>query len=273
MTARARFHAARAVRRLLGSRTPSGASQGRPAASAGRQRAGGAPARHGRRRKLRSLHSRTSSAGPTTAFTRPVRRGPGRARARTPQHVHRPAEIQPLSGPRRRRRTWPDRDPRRRQPRVHRRQRRARPARWFRNFRQRPSVRPREADRARGVERHPQSAFVRRPMMPPAELHQVVEPGRPTVRPVPNVVCIAPPGRAAREAAASISRGERAAQRRRDRACLPADVQHLSGGAVGHDDPPGVARQPLRRFRGDAQPAGVLQDGLTARGASSVAGT
>ena len=110
--------------------------------------------------------------------------------------------------------------------------------------------------------------------MPPAKLHQVVEPGRAAVRPVPDVMRIAPPGRAAREAAAPIPRHERAAQRRRDRARLPADVQHLPVGAVGHDDPSGVTRQPLRRFRGDTQPAGVFQDGLTTvRVASSGVGT
>ena len=93
--------------------------------------------------------------------------------------------------------------------------------------------------------------------MPPAELHQVVESGRPAVRPVPDMVRIAPP---------PVPRGERAAQRRRDRARLPAAAEHLSGGAVGHDDPSGLARQPACRFRGDAQPAGVFQHRLTVRG-------
>ena len=41
------------------------------------------------------------------------------------------------------------------------------------------------------LERHPQPAFVRRPVMPPAELHQIVQPGRAAVRPVPDVVRIA----------------------------------------------------------------------------------
>ena len=42
----------------------------------------------------------------------------------------------------------------------------------------RPSARVKRTA-PRVVERHPQAAFVRRPMMPPAELRQVVEPGRP----------------------------------------------------------------------------------------------
>ena len=223
-------------------------------------------------------HSRTSGVDPTTAFT-PAEAAARPTRPRSDSRADATARSSPSRDPAALRSTpavaapRPDRDPRRRQPRVHRRQRRPRPARRLRNLRQRPAVGPREADRARVVKLHLQAAFVHRPVMPPAKLHQVVEPGRAAVRPVPDVVRIAPPGRAAREAATPIPRRERTAQRRRDRARLPADAEHLSGGAVGHDDPSGVARQPARRFRGDAQPAGVLQHRLTVRGASSVAET
>jgi hypothetical protein len=53
---------------------------------------------------------------------------------------------------------------------------------------------------------------------------------------------------------------QRAPQRRRNRPRPNADFQHASVGVVPHDHAAGVARQALRRFRGNAH--AVLEDGL-----------
>ena len=241
------------------------------------QRAGGAAAGHGRRRrKRRSLRSRTSSAGPITAFT-PAEAAARPTRPRSDSRADATARASPSRDPAAPRSTpaSPHLARSRSPPPPAARRPAPAPPPSSAVVPEPPAAagRPREADRACVVEHHPQSAFMHGPVMPPAKLHQVVEPGRAAVRPVPDVMRIAPPGRATWEAATPIPRGERTAERRRDRARLPTDVQHLPGHAVGHDDPPGVTRQPLRRFRGDAQPTGVLQHRLTMRGVSSVAET
>jgi hypothetical protein len=67
-------------------------------------------------------------------------------------------------------------------------------------------------------------------------------------------------GLAAREAAAAVTMVERPPQRRRDRPGRGTDFQQAPGGIVPHHHPAGVARQALRRFRGNAR--AVLEDGL-----------
>ena len=82
--------------------------------------------------------------------------------------------------------------------------------------------------------------------------HQVIEGGGAAVGPMRNVVGIAAARRAARETAACIARGERAADRRGNRPGPATDVQHRSVGTFPHHYDAGVARQAPRRFRGNA---------------------
>ena len=60
-----------------------------------------------------------------------------------------------------------------------------------------------------------------------------------------------------------IAEGERAPQRRRNRATSRADLHDHAVGIVTHLHPAGVARDPLGRFRGNARPA--FEDRLTGR--------
>ena len=79
--------------------------------------------------------------------------------------------------------------------------------------------------------------------------------------PVPDVMALAEPDPATREAAPAVSMVERSPQRRRNRACPGPDLQQAPVCVVAHHDPARVARQALRRSGRNAQP--VLEDGLT----------
>ena len=178
-----------------------------------------------RRPRERRPRGRRRPAGAT------ARRGPSRG------PTARPATAAP--SPRRCR-------SRRRQTPVHRRQRRPVPGRGRRRLRQRPPVGPQERHRPAGVHPHAEVLLVHRPVVPPAQQHEVRERRLPAVGPVPDVVRIAAPGRAAREAALPVARGQRAAQRGRD-GPRPADraCSQLSGVRCG----PGSGAGGLRPSR------------------------
>ena len=77
-----------------------------------------------------------------------------------------------------------------------------------------------------------------------------------------HVMRVAPAGRATRKAATGIARGESATDRWRNRARLAAHVEDRAVGVVAHLHERGVARQPLRRFRGNVQSTMVYFDGV-----------
>jgi hypothetical protein len=86
--------------------------------------------------------------------------------------------------------------------------------------------------------------------------------GRPAAgTPAHHLVALAKPQSAAREAAAAIPVLECAPQRRRDRPGAGADFDHAPVLVVPHDDPARVARQTLRRSRGNAH--AVLENRLS----------
>ena len=64
----------------------------------------------------------------------------------------------------------------------------------------------------------------------------------------------------AREAAATIATLKRAPQRGRDRPSPGADLDEPAVGILSHHDTARIARDALRRFRGNARP--VFEDGL-----------
>jgi hypothetical protein len=71
-------------------------------------------------------------------------------------------------------------------------------------------------------------------------------------------MALAEPDSAAREAAPAVSMMERSPQRRRNRACPSADLQQAPVCVVAHHHTAGVARQALRRSRGNAR--AILED-------------
>ena len=90
---------------------------------------------------------------------------------RAPEHAERPAEVQPLPLPGRRRRPRVDLDSGRRQPVVRRAEGRPGPGRRRRSLRQRPPVRPQEVRVPGCVERDAEALLVHRPMVTPTEQH------------------------------------------------------------------------------------------------------
>jgi hypothetical protein len=132
--------------------------------------------------------------------------------------------------------------------------------RWRRDIRQRPPVRPPELERAVVLSIDPISLLVDRSMMPAAEQREVRERRRAALRPVAEVMTLAEWQSTAREATTAVPMVQRPPQRGRDRPGPGSDFHQAPVMIVAHHDPAGVARQPLRRFRGNAH--SVLEDGL-----------
>ena len=101
-----------------------------------------------------------------------------------------------------------------------------------------------------------------RPMVPAAEQHEVVEPGRTAVGPVPDVVGVAAPRIAAGEPALAVPRQQRPPERRRDGPGLPPHIEDRAVRGVSHHDRPGIARHAAGGFRRHAEPLCVLERGV-----------
>src|SRR5690606_16765155 len=100
------------------------------------------------------------------------------------------------------------------------------------------------------VEADAHAALVHRAVMPPAEEHEVAEPGLAAVGPVHDVMGIGEAAPAAGKPAAMIPHLERAPERGRHRAGAPPDIEHGAVGAVPHDHATGIAREPPSSYRG-----------------------
>jgi hypothetical protein len=97
-------------------------------------------------------------------------------------------------------------------------------------------------------------------MVPPTEQRQVRERGRPTVRPVAEMMPLGEAKATAREAAALIPMVERSSQGGGNRPGPGPDLRQTSLLVMAHHHPAGVAGQPLGRLRGNAR--AVLEDRL-----------
>ena len=97
-------------------------------------------------------------------------------------------------------------------------------------------------------------------MMPTTEQGQIRERGGPALGPVTDVMALAESHSAAREATAAVSVMERPPERRRNRAGSGRNLHDSTVETVLHHHAARVARQALRRFRGNAH--AVLEDGL-----------
>ena len=107
-------------------------------------------------------------------------------------------------------------------------------------------------------------------MVSPAEQHEVVEPCRSAVGPVPDVVRVGETVGAAWEAASGVAVIQGPSNGGRHGARAAADVEDAARGIVCHDDATGIAGEAARRSRGNADAAGehrlagvgVLAEGL-----------
>jgi hypothetical protein len=98
----------------------------------------------------------------------------------------------------------------------------------------------------------PEAAFMDRPVMRPAQQHQICQARGTAIGPVDDVMSVdEAPLRAAREATAPIADAQRPRNRRRNLPCAPPDVQHVALAILVHARPAAVARHPPRRFRGN----------------------
>src|SRR5882724_974532 len=96
--------------------------------------------------------------------------------------------------------------------------------------------------------------------MPTTQHREIRQRRRAAGGPVTDVVTLAERASAAREAAAVIAMLKRASQRGRNRAGARADFGDLAIGVVAHHHAGRIARQALRRSRGNVRAA--LEDGL-----------
>ena len=124
-----------------------------------------------------------------------------------------------------------------------------------------PPVRPPELQRTVRLSGDLMALFVPAAVMPPTEQREIRERRRAAGRPMTDVVPLTDPYSTARKAAAVIPVLECASQCRQDRPGPGADFDHAPVRIVSHDHPARVARQPLRRSRGNALT--VLEDRLS----------
>src|SRR5712664_2724672 len=96
--------------------------------------------------------------------------------------------------------------------------------------------------------------------MPATEHYKVRQRGRASLRPVAEMMPLAEADAAPREAAAPVPMVERSPQGGGNRPGPGPDLQQAALGVVTHDCPARVARQALRRLRGNAH--AVLEDRL-----------
>jgi hypothetical protein len=102
--------------------------------------------------------------------------------------------------------------------------------------------------------------LVDRAVVPAAEQGEVGERGGAALGPVAHVMPLAERQAAAREATPSVPVLERAPQRRWNCPRPGSDFHEAPGFVMSHHHPARIARQALRRFRGNARP--VLEHGL-----------
>jgi hypothetical protein len=95
-------------------------------------------------------------------------------------------------------------------------------------------------------------------VMPATEQREIRELGRPSIRPVMDVMTVADPHAAPGESTAAVSVVQRPAQRRRNRPCAGTHFDEPPVLVVPHHDPARVARQAAGRSRGNAR--ALLED-------------
>src|SRR5437762_11551070 len=103
--------------------------------------------------------------------------------------------------------------------------------------------------------------LVDRAVVPATEHGEIRQRGGTALRPVTNVMALSEADPAAREAAAAVAVMERPPECRGNRPGASIDLHDPAVLAVSHHHPAGVARQTLRRSRGNAR--AVLEDRLT----------
>jgi hypothetical protein len=131
---------------------------------------------------------------------------------------------------------------------------------WRRDLGQRPAIGPPEPERAVRLPIDLIALLVNRAMVPATQHGEVRERGRPTLRPMLDVMPLAEREPAAREAAAVIPVMESAPQRRGDRPRSGPNFHEAPVPIVLHHDPARVTRQAAGRFRGNV--CAPLEDGL-----------
>ena len=119
-------------------------------------------------------------------------------------------------------------------------------------------VRPPKLQRAVGLSGDLIALFVHAAVMPAAEQRKIRERRGAAGRPMTDVMPLSKPYSAARKAAAVIPVLKGSPQRWGDRSGPGADFDHAPVRVVPHDDPARVARQALRRSRGNAH--AILED-------------
>ena len=129
-----------------------------------------------------------------------------------------------------------------------------------RDLGQGPAVRPPEPERAVRLSIDLVTLLVYRAMVPATEQREVRERGGSSLGPMVEVMSLAEAESAAREAAALIPVEERSPQRRGNRPGPGPDLHEAPVLVVLHHHPARIARQALRRFRGNVD--APFEDGL-----------
>src|SRR4029453_4591805 len=160
----------------------------------------------------------------------------------------RPSEVEPLTGPGREARARRDAQTVRIVDGLNWRDHISGAKRRRGRIQQRLSVRPPEVNGAIDISCDSIPLLVNRPMVAPAEHHEIGERRRAALRPMPDVVSLAHPHAAAWKPTALVTMLERAPEGRRNR---PGSRRHLHGPpvrAVAHEYAVGVTGESLRRF-------------------------
>ncbi len=123
-----------------------------------------------------------------------------------------------------------------------------------RHLGQEPPVRAPEPEFAVGLSIHLVALLVDRAVVPATEQREIRERRRAAVRPVADVVPLAEREPAAGKAAAPVPVVEHPPKGRRDGPCSGADLDDPAIRGVPHHHPARIARQALRRFRGNVRP-------------------
>jgi hypothetical protein len=124
-----------------------------------------------------------------------------------------------------------------------------------RSLQEHSSVRPPEAELAVGLSLDLETLFVDRTVVPPTQHREIRQLRGASVRPVADVMPLAERLIATGKATTFVAMLKRAPQRRRDRPCTGANLHDSAICIVSHRHAAGVARQALRRFRGNARAA------------------
>jgi hypothetical protein len=176
------------------------------------------------------------------------------------QHVDRPAHVQALPEPARARRPRVETEPLRVMLLTERLDRIGGHRRRQRDVGQEPAIRPAEAERAVGLSIDLITLLVDGAVVPATEQREIRERGRPALGPVVKVMPLAERDGATREAATMAPVMERSPQRRGNRPGPGPDLHEAPVLVVLHHHPARIARQALRRFRGNVD--APFEDGL-----------